>query len=174
MTKKAKQQNRVNQCQRQSTRAVSTSTATHSRVKRVLVTEVPVAPPPPETYHYEPPSWLDVSSSDELPAYATEPSVAGATPDIDRCPSGITVKRKKIRHTHNVLQEWKESYRQRYLDECLLLEGRGRFWQYCTSCHRTEAQFRCKDCHAFEGLCRDCVVATHRSNPLHVIEVSKY
>ena len=70
---------------------------------------------------------------------------------------------------------WKE-YRGEYLDACLILEGRGRFFKTCANANcgtssTVTPTFRCLDCFGYGLYCRQCIVTAHQVNPLHQIEV---
>lgn len=62
-----------------------------------------------------------------------------------------------------------------------MLRCNGLIWpsgaEFCYSCRKPRDSeqflFRCKNCFGDQLLCADCVVATHGTNPLHRIEVSR-
>ena len=68
-------------------------------------------------------------------------------------------------------------FRAEYLDICLILEGRGRFYESCGNPQcRSELpfvspSFRCLDCFGYALLCKECIVSVHHINPLHRIQV---
>ena len=67
---------------------------------------------------------------------------------------------------------WRDSYREEYLAHILSLDGRGRFWGMCMACGTTPATYRCRDCVIAQPLCKCCVLQMHKTNPLHVLEVT--
>jgi hypothetical protein len=69
------------------------------------------------------------------------------------------------------LDTWKK-YRDEYLDECMVLEGRGKFFHTCAGCKQASPQYRCRDCMHGALWCKDCIVVRHDQSPLHRIEVS--
>lgn len=69
------------------------------------------------------------------------------------------------------LDTWKK-YRDEYLDECMVLEGRGKFSHACVGCKQASPQYRCRDCMHGALWCQDCIVVRHDQSPLHRIEVS--
>lgn len=70
------------------------------------------------------------------------------------------------------LLTWKQ-YRDKYLDACLVLDGRGRHHQCCTSsgCQQSNPTFRCRDCFGLALYCKACIIDHHRNGPLHFLEV---
>lgn len=70
-------------------------------------------------------------------------------------------------------------YRGNYLDACLILEGRGRFYdssacgnpKCCSEPGYSSPTFRCLDCFGNGLLCQECIVSLHHINPLHRIQV---
>ncbi|KAK7444542.1 hypothetical protein VKT23_015220 [Stygiomarasmius scandens] len=67
-------------------------------------------------------------------------------------------------------------HREDYLAIQMILKGRGdRIPTTCPTCpsNRTpiEPTFRCKDCFSTGLMCQDCTVESHRTNPLHQIEL---
>lgn len=75
-----------------------------------------------------------------------------------------------IFHQDAPLQTWL-GYRDEYLDECMALEGQGRWAKSCAGCQKPFPQFRCKDCTHGALWCKECLLLTHHQNPLHSIEV---
>jgi hypothetical protein len=62
-------------------------------------------------------------------------------------------------------------HRDKYLDELMRLEGRGRYEHLCAGCNTPFPNFRCKDCIHGALWCQACLVKRHSQSPLHVIEV---
>ncbi|KAJ7429392.1 hypothetical protein B0H11DRAFT_1768215 [Mycena galericulata] len=62
---------------------------------------------------------------------------------------------------------------QLYVDELVLLEGRGEYGSYdaCIICGVAAAIYRCRQCFTDDLYCWKCVVAVHVDSPLHKIEV---
>ncbi|KAL1947382.1 hypothetical protein VTO73DRAFT_14343 [Trametes versicolor] len=62
--------------------------------------------------------------------------------------------------------------RDKYLDEVLRLEGRGRFGRslMCGLCGEEAAEYRCCECVGGRLLCKVCTLATHALLPLHRIQ----
>ncbi|KAJ7434267.1 hypothetical protein B0H11DRAFT_2164741 [Mycena galericulata] len=62
---------------------------------------------------------------------------------------------------------------QAYLDELILLEGRGEYGEYdeCILCGVAAAIYRCRECFTDDLYCQKCIVAHHVDTPLHKIEV---
>lgn len=70
------------------------------------------------------------------------------------------------------LLTWKQ-YRDKYIDACLTLDGRGRNNRCCTGskCQRSDPTFRCRDCFGLALYCKACIINHHRNEPLHILEV---
>jgi hypothetical protein len=68
---------------------------------------------------------------------------------------------------------WAESEMDDYLHEFLRLDGRGDAGNqnHCVNCELGDPVYRCEDCFGSVLYCRDCIVALHKCNPLHRIEV---
>ncbi|KAJ7488629.1 hypothetical protein B0H11DRAFT_1720431 [Mycena galericulata] len=62
---------------------------------------------------------------------------------------------------------------QAYLDELILLDGRGEYGEYdaCILCGVAAAIYRCRECFTDDLYCQKCIVAHHVDTPLHKIEV---
>jgi hypothetical protein len=181
----------------QFTHSSNTSTRT-----RQIVTSEPSQPPNTSTPSESP--LIEMTS----PTLDDHISGSGAT-ELD-APAGIELRTKARRYINSVcritttsisetckqitclqdtpLLTWKE-YRGNYLDACLELEGRGRFFRVntraCTnaSCaallptasgtmdSNLTRTFRCLDCFGHGMYCQQCIVSLHMLNPLHHIEV---
>jgi hypothetical protein len=67
------------------------------------------------------------------------------------------------------------SERDVFLAEFHRLEGRGDWSSsaclHCGEIGNSPALYRCIDCAGIELMCRSCIVLTHKSNPLHHVEV---
>lgn len=114
-----------------------------------------------------------------------------AAAHAQQCPSGLRVKQKARRwessvsiHTlsfqNKVLTQLQDKpllsfikHRERYLDSVLRLEGRGSLWGdgSCRICGVNAAEYRCRDCDTYRGVCAGCFTSGHRYSPLHVPEV---
>jgi hypothetical protein len=70
------------------------------------------------------------------------------------------------------LKTWVD-YRDDYLDECMLLEGRGPFYSFCAGCRSPESKYRCEDCTPGPLWCKVCLLARHGQLPLHLVEVRR-
>ncbi|THU94599.1 hypothetical protein K435DRAFT_668134, partial [Dendrothele bispora CBS 962.96] len=59
-----------------------------------------------------------------------------------------------------------------YLDQLLWVEGRRGLGDICSKCHDPNPTYRCVDdeCVRSGMMCKDCIVATHETHPLHWIE----
>src|SRR5260221_6498591 len=70
------------------------------------------------------------------------------------------------------LLTWK-LYRDKYLDACLMLDGRGQHHQHstCSGCQKSNPTFRCCDCFGLSLYCKSCIANRHRNEPLHFLEV---
>ncbi|KAK7027713.1 CxC2 domain-containing protein [Favolaschia claudopus] len=83
--------------------------------------------------------------------------------------------RRKERDSDHPMAQWVKNRRARYLDELLRLEGRGdhRHQTKCSNCptSASHAVYRCRDCFSDALFCQPCIVAVHRDNPLHCIEM---
>ncbi|KAK6988879.1 CxC2 domain-containing protein [Favolaschia claudopus] len=83
--------------------------------------------------------------------------------------------RRKQRESDHPMAQWLRDRRARFLDELLRLEGRAHKRQQtrCAACpaNMTEAIFRCKDCFTDALFCKSCIVAEHKDNPFHRVEV---
>ena len=62
-------------------------------------------------------------------------------------------------------------YRDEYLDECMVLEGRGKFTKGCAGCNKPFPSYCCRDCKLGPLWCKNCIVRRHDQSPLHCIEV---
>ncbi|KAJ7434610.1 hypothetical protein B0H11DRAFT_1757333, partial [Mycena galericulata] len=62
-----------------------------------------------------------------------------------------------------------------YLDELVLLEGRGDYQQYdeCIVCGGATPSYRCVECFTDDLYCQACIVSAHVDSPLHKVEVWK-
>jgi hypothetical protein len=72
------------------------------------------------------------------------------------------------------LSEWMK-FREAYLDEALRHDGLGNFLDQskCSSCGNAPGIIKCKDCANGVLLkCPECIVALHKTLPLHRVEVS--
>lgn len=73
----------------------------------------------------------------------------------------------------NPLKKWLPA-REEFLSEFLRWEGRGDYMTagcFCCESPKPDARYRCLDCDSGQTLCQRCIVSTHRTNPLHRIEV---
>ncbi|KAK7025437.1 hypothetical protein VNI00_015965 [Paramarasmius palmivorus] len=89
-------------------------------------------------------------------------------------PGNLKVKEKAKRYQNSdaPLIIWKESYRDKYLDNNISLEGRGRLFNGCCAvCGSEGANFRCTECYGYRMTCKDCVLKQHNDDPLHTIQV---
>lgn len=62
-------------------------------------------------------------------------------------------------------------WRDKFLDELMGLEGRGRFQHSCAGCRVAFPEYRCKDCVHGPLWCKACMLKNHAASPLHVIQV---
>jgi len=70
------------------------------------------------------------------------------------------------------MKQWTEYSRGLALDEMLRLEGRGAYTRTpCGECCAPHPLYRCTDCFGPELFCKPCILATHRRNPFHTVEV---
>ena len=70
--------------------------------------------------------------------------------------------------------QWWDYSRELALDEMLWLEGRGLYVDSaCGECLALCPLYCCKDCFGGQLYCQECMVATHRRDPFHIIEVSQ-
>ncbi|KAJ7699480.1 hypothetical protein B0H14DRAFT_3100232 [Mycena olivaceomarginata] len=65
------------------------------------------------------------------------------------------------------MAQWKKGRRDRFLDELIRLESRGKFRNQttCSNCPRTAGH-----CFSDALFCKGCLVSLHRDNPLHRVE----
>lgn len=70
------------------------------------------------------------------------------------------------------LKTW-VSYRDKYLDHLMELEGRRGLGAKCPGCKEESPTFRCRDCFGGVIWCKSCFLLRHDQSPLHSIEVSK-
>ncbi|KAJ7302475.1 hypothetical protein DFH08DRAFT_977891 [Mycena albidolilacea] len=73
----------------------------------------------------------------------------------------------------SMLYQWKDSCRDHYLRELLRRDGcAGASTVLCPGCNDAAAcpAYRCRECRGGLLYCRECCMARHLSNPLHVIE----
>ncbi|KAJ7030837.1 hypothetical protein C8F04DRAFT_1186481 [Mycena alexandri] len=82
--------------------------------------------------------------------------------------------KKKALFSDPTLYHWKAHLRTRYLWELLRRDGCGdASKELCPRCNRREGAtpaYQCRDCRGDLLLCRQCCVARHLGNPLHVID----
>ncbi|KIJ89697.1 hypothetical protein K443DRAFT_117632 [Laccaria amethystina LaAM-08-1] len=128
---------------------------------------------------HDPPTLEALGSSSFGSSYKPSLFITVNQPDERQCtesvegPEQIT-KPKRKRHTKNVdrLNEWL-NFRATFLDEALRHDGLGDFIGHtmCSSCGKVPGTIKCKDCQTGRMLkCTECVVASHRTLPLHLIE----
>lgn len=144
-------------------------------------------------YHVEPIP-MDIDNPDDIENNIPE-GITGLEAEIDQTIPGVRVvppKGKAKRYENSVsyfyfsncmvftwshiskdvpLKTWMDKHRDEYLDECLALEGRGRFGKRCAGCIETFPQYCCRDCTHGSLWCQRCLVKQHRDNPLHVVQV---
>ncbi|KAJ7440330.1 hypothetical protein B0H11DRAFT_2253095 [Mycena galericulata] len=78
-----------------------------------------------------------------------------------------------LRDSDDPLRQWVENDRENFLHILNFLEGRGdhQSCAVCASCRIGKADHRCDDCMAGgELICKTCLVAEHRPNPLHGVQ----
>ncbi|KAJ7797391.1 hypothetical protein B0H14DRAFT_3093166 [Mycena olivaceomarginata] len=73
------------------------------------------------------------------------------------------------------MAQWRNGRHDRFLDELIRLESRSEFRNQtkCANCPRTSGHdlvYRCKDCFTDALFCQECLVSSHRDNPLHRVE----
>ncbi|KAJ7662673.1 hypothetical protein DFH06DRAFT_1325031 [Mycena polygramma] len=81
---------------------------------------------------------------------------------------------RELRDSDYPLREWVREGRDDYLEEVLYAEGRGPHSEYtaCPRCSEAKPEYRCRSCMSGgRMLCKECMVVTHRQNPLHPIQV---
>ncbi|KAK1224922.1 hypothetical protein PQX77_012162 [Marasmius sp. AFHP31] len=80
-------------------------------------------------------------------------------------------KKKRYEDSDAPLITWKGEHRDEYLDGNMSTEGRGRLFQgTCGRCSSLNAKYRCLDCFGLRMVCKDCLLHTHKDEPLHMIQ----
>ncbi|KAJ6548378.1 hypothetical protein B0H19DRAFT_188597 [Mycena capillaripes] len=100
------------------------------------------------------------------------PQMNNEEPVYDLLSEGHSAVKKKGKK-YNPLQRWVEKQRpQQYLDELILLEGRGDYQDddCCIICGAGEGVYRCRECFTDDLYCQRCIVLAHGSLPLHRVE----
>jgi hypothetical protein len=74
------------------------------------------------------------------------------------------------------MAQWRNGRCDRFMDELIRLQSRGEFRNQtkCANCPRTSGHdlvYQCKDCFTDVLFCQECLVSSHRDNPLHRVEV---
>jgi hypothetical protein len=64
-------------------------------------------------------------------------------------------------------------YRDDYLNECMILEGRGPFHDLCADCRAPNPLYKCKECTLGPLWCQLCMLKRHSQLPLHLVEVRR-
>ncbi|KAJ7805227.1 hypothetical protein B0H14DRAFT_3485279 [Mycena olivaceomarginata] len=83
--------------------------------------------------------------------------------------------RRKEHESEHPMAQWRNGRHDRFLDELIRLKSRGEFRNQtkCANCPRTSGHdlvYRCKDCFTDALFCQECLVSSHRDNPLHRVE----
>ncbi|KAK6985154.1 CxC2 domain-containing protein [Favolaschia claudopus] len=81
---------------------------------------------------------------------------------------------RKLRPSDDPMCQWVDRKKPHlYLDELILLEGRGDYQDrdFCIICFEAPGVYRCRDCFTDDLYCQTCMVRAHGDCPLHRIEV---
>ncbi|KAK6985134.1 hypothetical protein R3P38DRAFT_2805865 [Favolaschia claudopus] len=81
---------------------------------------------------------------------------------------------RKLRPSDDPMAQWLDRKKpQLYLNELILLEGRGDYQEQdlCIICSDLPGAYRCRDCFTDNLFCKNCMVQAHGDSPLHRIEL---
>ncbi|KAF8449520.1 hypothetical protein L210DRAFT_3641113 [Boletus edulis BED1] len=78
------------------------------------------------------------------------------------------VARKRTATDYPILG-WIKQDREDFLWELICLEGRGGI-QTCTICNSRPARYRCHNCLTLDLYCKECLLSSHASQPLHNVK----
>ncbi|KAJ7646891.1 hypothetical protein FB45DRAFT_1019176 [Roridomyces roridus] len=81
---------------------------------------------------------------------------------------------RALRGSDDPLGMWvRKKKPQLYLDQLVLLEGRGDYYEYneCIHCGVADPRYRCTECFTDDLYCKQCIVETHQNVPLHKVEM---
>ncbi|KAJ8481555.1 hypothetical protein ONZ45_g15279 [Pleurotus djamor] len=167
----------LNEILSQSTSVVSASVPkVSSDGRRIIHGSTTVLPPSPTKRRRENQEVLDdtnilATSDGDQTSLDIDDAAFLADPDLDCVDSNA--KKKRYASSDDPLKEWL-AVRHEYLHEFLRLEAPDlEHLKICVSCGSNiedSLPYRCLECLFDRSVCRNCLVMTHQTHPLHVVE----